>query len=242
MHRPRHFLSQTAGCLLYESERLHPTPSGPHRVVSCKEGGVRASGILTTAPHPTPTKERVLPECQDVGAHRFILRSLLLPGSRCLPASPGSTRGRPPTHCAGCHRGRRWPTPHTQTPSAGRGALPRPSLPPLQGQALSGRPQQEVHSFQNTGGANRGPDLPVSGAAEPQTALGSATAPTTWPWGEAPPPQGEPGYRGGRPATGCLGEVCGLGVCSTGSVGTNATGQKSAPEIREENSRKELAI
>ena len=105
MHRPRHFLSQTAGCLLYESEQLHLTPSRPHRVLSCKEGGVRASGILTTAPHPTPTKERVLPECQDVGAHRFILRVFCcqaVAASRQVREAPGAV---PPTHCGGLSPG-----------------------------------------------------------------------------------------------------------------------------------------
>lgn len=162
------------------------------------------------------------------GSAQIHLKSLLLPGGRCLPASPGSTRGRPAHSLQRAVTGGAaglCPTP--RHPPQGQGHFPGPPFLRSRGRlCLGGHSREEVHSFRNTGGANRGPDLPVSGAAEPQPALGSATAPTTWPWGEAPPPQGEPGHRGGWPATGCLGEVCGLGVCSTGSVGTNATGQK----------------
>lgn len=60
-------------------------------------------------------------------------------------------------------------------------------------------------------------------------------------WGGSPL-GGEPGARGGgRPATYCPGRGLQRGLCPTGSVVPNATGQTSEPETQEEKSRKELA-
>lgn len=82
---------------------------------------------------------------------------------------------------------------------------------------------------------------PVSGAAELcAQCISHSTHHPALGWGS--PPQGEPGAQGWLASYRLPGRGLRLVFCPTGSMGTNATGQKSELEIWVENSRKELEV